>query len=420
MFGKRIGDRYEEGLVDSTGVADFHTRLQNCEETWNARELSCQRHGQASFFEYFVDNYSSVFENTMLRNIRSDVGLGFPPDIFTTNSSKSLNAAIKRRLNYKESEWPEFNEAMKQLVLAQRDEVIRALSGHGQLQLDKEYAHLIVSPQQWIKMKPEQRKELIKQFDSIKVKCPSQAMATPLVPLQQMPQTSLSQLRSKEANQVVSISADDSNILTLPKVTLEAMWDKANEYITSKIDVVAAPGSDHKAKMVTSRSGSLPHFVQVVSPGYYICDKNCLQWTSSQICSHTLAAAEINGELLLFLRWYTNSDVQPNITQLAMASLPKGRGRKGDIPKRKRLRTAAATPAVIVSRSATQHTPNSSLGGNPSSASAISDAELVGPHTFCSPSNSQLNRPSAINVTNFSPYLQSTQVENSTANLSIN
>ena len=59
-------------------------------------------------------------------------------------------------------------------------------------------------------------------------------MATPPVPLQQIPQMSLSQLQSEEANQVVnhmSISADDSNILTLPKVTLEAMWDKANEYI---------------------------------------------------------------------------------------------------------------------------------------------------------------------------------------------
>ena len=392
MFGKRIGDRYEEGLVDSTSVVDFHTRLQNCEETWNARELSCQRPGQVSFFEYFVDNYSSIFENTMLRNIRSDAGLGFPPDIFTTNSSESLNAAIKRRLNYKESEWPEFNEAMKQFVLAQRDEVIRALSGHGQFQLDREYAHLIVSPQQWIKMKPEQRKELIKQFDSMKVKCPSQEMVTPPVSLQnQMPQTSLSQLRNEEANQAVnhmSISADNSNILSLPKVTLEAMWDKANEYIKSKVDVVAAPGSDHKAKMVTSRSGSFPHFVQVVAPGHYICDKNCLQWTSSQICSHTLAAAETNGELQLFLRWYTSSDVQPNVTQLAMATLPKGRGRKGGIPKRKRLRIPAATPAVIVPRSATQHTPTSSLGGNPSSVSAISDAGLVGPHTFCSPSNS--------------------------------
>ena len=146
MFGKRINDRYEEGLVDSTSVADFRTRLQNCKEIWNARELNCQHPGQGSFFEYFVDNYSKTFENTMLKNIRSDVGLGFPPDIFTTNSSKSLNAAIKRRLNYKESEWPEFNETMKQHVLAQRDEVIRALSGRGQFRLDREYAHLIVSP----------------------------------------------------------------------------------------------------------------------------------------------------------------------------------------------------------------------------------------------------------------------------------
>ena len=155
----------------------------------------------------------------MLKNIHSDVRLGFPPDIFTANSSESLNAAIKWRLNYKESERAEFNEAMKQLVLAQRDEVIRALSGHGQFQLDKKYAHLIVSPQQWIRMKPELRKELIKQLDSMKVKCPYQAMATPPAPLQD--QTSLSQLRSKGAEQVVgdmSISANDSNILTLPKM----------------------------------------------------------------------------------------------------------------------------------------------------------------------------------------------------------
>ena len=203
-------------------------------------------------------------------------------------------------------------------------------------------------------MKPEQRKELIKQFDSMKVKCPYQAMATPPTPLQD--QMSLSQLQSKGTVQVVgdkSISANDSNILTLPKMTLEALWDKANEYIKSKVDVVAAPGSDNKAKMVTSRSGSLPHFVQVVSPRHYICDKNCLHWTSSQICSHTLAAAEINEELQLFLQWYTSDDVQPNITQLAMANLPKGRGQKGGIPKR---RTPATSPAVIVSHLGTQHT----------------------------------------------------------------
>ena len=104
IFGKCVGDRYEEGLVDSTSTEDIHVCLQNCEEAWNARELGHQCPRQVQFFEYLVNHYSSIFENTILKNIRSDVGLGFPPNIFTTNSSESLNAVIKKRLNYKESE----------------------------------------------------------------------------------------------------------------------------------------------------------------------------------------------------------------------------------------------------------------------------------------------------------------------------
>ena len=72
-----------------------------------------------------------------------------------------------------------------------------------------------------------------------------------------------------QASKYLSISAADSNISTLPKATLEAMWDKAEEYLQSNIDVVSAPGSDPKAKMVTSRSGSSPHFVQINSTGQY-------------------------------------------------------------------------------------------------------------------------------------------------------
>jgi len=74
----------------------------------------------------------------------------------------------------------------------------------------------------------------------------------------------------------MSISAEDSNISILPRATLEGMWNKAEDYLQSNVDVVAAPGGDPKAKMVTSRSGSFPHLVQVNSPGQYICDKNCL------------------------------------------------------------------------------------------------------------------------------------------------
>ena len=81
--------------------------------------------------------------------------------------------------------------------------------------------------------------------------------------------------------------------------------------------------------MVTSRTGNTPHFVRVLSRGQYVCDKNCLQWSSSHICSHTLVAVEVNGELKLFLQWYVSSGQEPNITWLAHAGLPAGRGRKG-------------------------------------------------------------------------------------------
>ena len=57
--------------------------------------------------------------------------------------------------------------------------------------------------------------------------------------------------------------------------------NKAEEYLQSSNDVAQALGNDPKSKMVTSRSGGTLHFVRVVSPGQYVCDKNCLQWCSS-------------------------------------------------------------------------------------------------------------------------------------------
>ena len=64
-------------------------------------------------------------------------------------------------------------------------------------------------------MKPEQRKDLINQFNSMKIKCPSGAFTTPnhdYVALQdQMPQTSLCSLPNKQVN-CMSISVADCNI----------------------------------------------------------------------------------------------------------------------------------------------------------------------------------------------------------------
>ena len=73
-------------------------------------------------------------------------------------------------------------------------------------------------------------------------------------------------------------------------------------------------------------------------------------------------AAEVNGELKLFLQWYVSSGQEPNITRLAHAGLPAGRGRKGGVPKHKRSSTPTVSPDVVVPRPATSQTqPGSSL-----------------------------------------------------------
>ena len=88
---------------------------------------------------------------------------------------------------------------------------------------------------------------------------------------------------------------------------LQGHWPSGTDWYVIKqkntsnqVTMLLVLGNDPKSKMVTSRSGGTLHFVRVVSPGQYVCDKNCLQWCSSQICSHTFVTAKANGNLELF------------------------------------------------------------------------------------------------------------------------
>lgn len=99
------------------------------------------------------------------------------------------------------------------------------------------------------------------------------------------------------------------------------------------LNITRASGRDKKACMVISFSQAAPHHVQTKSDGQYACDSSCLQWVSSQCCSHTIAASEYNGELALFLQWFVKYAENLNISVLVMSGLLLGRGRKGGKPK---------------------------------------------------------------------------------------
>ena len=194
--------------------------------------------------------------------------------------------------------------------------------------------------------------------------------------------------------------------MCIPLVSLTAMWDKASELLSKENGISAAPGSDPKARMVVSYSQDTPYHIRTHSDGQYLYDSHCLQWMSSQICSHTLAEAEHNGDLVSFLQWYINSGQTPNISTLALSGLPRGRGQKGGKPKRQRSKvtstaldnftvrpglvsipseSAAQQPLVQVS----EHQPlnvSTTISVIPESNSAayVNVGEVVqGPHNTC-------------------------------------
>jgi hypothetical protein len=61
------------------------------------------------------------------------------------------------------------------------------------------------------------------------------------------------------------------------------------------------------------------------------CDSDCANYKSTGICSHSLAVAEINKQLPVFLESFKKAKKRPKFTQLALHNMPAGRGRKGSL-----------------------------------------------------------------------------------------
>lgn len=99
----------------------------------------------------------------------------------------------------------------------------------------------------------------------------------------------------------------------LPYTTVEGIWKKAGMLVTEVISVVPAPGFGLHAGQklrAKSKSGSTPHLVTATMSKRGVqnkCNDNCPQYKSAHICSHNIAAVEINGDLANFLQYLHRS-----------------------------------------------------------------------------------------------------------------
>ena len=147
-----------------------------------------------------------------------------------------------------------------------------------------------------------------------------------------LPSTSLECSATEERPLSVSVEFFCSQVIVQEHV-LQAIWKKTAELLNDDGSIVEAPGGT--GFLVKSNSRPRPHHVTLKKSGQY-CDSECPNWRSLCICSHSVAAAEKEGDLEPFVEWYKRSKKLPNLTKLITTQMPKGRGHKGGaVPPRR-------------------------------------------------------------------------------------
>ena len=135
------------------------------------------------------------------------------------NPNESANSVVKKWTDFKKSSWPGFIEKLRKLVDIQLTEVDKAVYGTGEYSLVPQYAHFRVDPVKWHSMTASQRKKHLRKMtsDMLKYAC---TMAKP--------------------GKLSSVT--EVELPSIPAVTLQNIWAKAERLLNEPTAIVPAPG----------------------------------------------------------------------------------------------------------------------------------------------------------------------------------
>ena len=345
----------------------FEKTVVPLQAKWNALET---KHGRLEvsphFYDWFVKYYSEVVVSGMLKPIRSREKLPIDcegnPAAFYTNASECLNSLIKRAINYKEQRIDVFVETMEDLIRSQEAQMQEAIVGIGEWRLASSAKKFGATQSVWFSMTQKRRREHIRCFedanlDDLTVRGNHEEMNSDSDWLldeidDDRNARNSGQLQSPNIpfgrmNHIVQIQPADSGIETIPQTILESIWKKPEELLQHVNAISFAPRTNNRARMVLSKSDESPRYVTTKEPfnGQFTC--NCANWNRYKLGSYTVAVASLNEELPQFLEWHETHFTAPNVTRIVMDKQPKGAGRKGRIPKRKRSATTSTATSTV-------------------------------------------------------------------------
>jgi len=277
------------------------------------------------FVGWFQTRKAPVIRDSMLRAVREECGLGSPPHPFTTNSSETANFILKNKVDYQQSELPEFLLKLKELVHEQEREVERAIIGHGKYELRPQYQVWHVPETKWFTMMSAQREKHLQRFASTSitdVSFPDDAGSS----------TNTSLCIGRDQTLALSLSVHPNAFadgVRVPRNCLEGIWSKAAELLRTEGAIVSAPGVTDGAKFVLRYRGTNSLLVVPKKGGAFACDAECANCKAMGICAHSVAVAELSSKLPEFVAWFKRTKKCPNLSKFAEATMPKGRGKKG-------------------------------------------------------------------------------------------
>ena len=325
IFGQTIGTVHESGLVSAPDEQQFVNMLDNVKERW-----SNKHDNGAAFYDWFCTRKAKEFLDSAIQSVRQRAGLGCPPERFTTNKSEQTNRVIQefvRNENNGKKNIDEFSfcTALAKLINNQNQEIELAIIGKGEFKFREEFRFLEVSPERWVKMRGDQRRNALEQAHSVPVDHCSRSSREVLT----------SFVRSG-TNPVVN-DMIDAGVDWIARDLLSSMVTKAQSLVDEDGQVIAQGSGTY---IVASQSNvRMPHIVNIYPNGMTKCDSNCPAYASQKICKHTLAVNIKEKTMAEYFRWFVSSQRRSggiNLSKAITFGMPQGRGKKGNRAPRKK------------------------------------------------------------------------------------
>ena len=213
IFGSTSGAK---GLIHECSTASFDRALERLESRWNEIEMSSKKTSEPRFYDYFCSHVADDMKSSMITTVRCSAGLD-EDQFYYNNDNESMNAKIKRTVNYKRKTWTSFVGELRKIEMEQRRNIERAVFDEGPYRLKDSLSDLRVKSDDLCSMSQRTRVRKLKKFRAFK---PNQHTA-------QVPQSEKEDQYENSDPPVRPQLGVDYRDFDLSPLIFDSMWNKA-------------------------------------------------------------------------------------------------------------------------------------------------------------------------------------------------